>query len=43
MSQLYPTIVSGLRSPSDQVKGLVYFGRMLDKIRLTAAGQLPPA
>lgn len=37
----YPTIIPGLRSPSDQVNGLVYFGRMLDKIRLHAAGQLP--
>ncbi len=37
----YPTIIPGLRSPSDQVKGLVYFGRMLDKIRLHAAGKLP--
>jgi hypothetical protein len=39
----YPTIIPGLRSPSDQVGGLVYFGRMLDKIRLHAAGTLPPA
>jgi Domain of unknown function (DUF5069) len=37
----YPTIIPGLRSPFDQVNGLVYFGRMLDKIRLTAAGKLP--
>lgn len=41
MAQLYPTIIPGLRSPSDQVNGIVYFGRMLDKIRLAAAGQLP--
>jgi len=41
MAQSYPTIIPGLRSPSDQVKGLVYFGRMLDKIRLAAAGKLP--
>ena len=39
----YPTIIPGLRSPSDQVKGLVYFGRMLDKMRLAAAGKLPEA
>jgi hypothetical protein len=39
----YPTLIPGLRSPSDQLKGLVYFGRMLDKIRLAAAGKLPPA
>ena len=41
MAQSYPTIIPGLRSPFDQVKGLVYFGRMLDKIRLAAAGKLP--
>lgn len=38
---LYPTLIPGLRSPSDQVGGIVYFGRMLDKIRLHAAGKLP--
>lgn len=37
----YPTHIPGLRSPYDQVSGLVYFGRMLDKIRLAAAGKLP--
>ncbi len=31
------------RSPYDQVHSLVYFGRMLDKIRLHVAGQLPEA
>jgi hypothetical protein len=31
-----------LRSPSAKVRGLVYFGRMLDKIRLHARGELPP-
>ena len=41
MPQLYPTLIPGLRSPSDTVNGLVYFGRMLDKIRLAAAGTLP--
>ncbi len=41
MAQPYPTIIPGLRSPSEQVQGLVYFGRMLDKIRLAAAGKLP--
>lgn len=41
MASLYPTIIPGLRSPSDQVGGLVYFGRMLDKIRLAATGSLP--
>ena len=41
MANPYPTLIPGLRSPSDQVKGIVYFGRMLDKIRLAAAGKLP--
>ncbi len=39
----YPTLIPGLRSPHDQVNGLVHFGRMLDKIRLDAAGKLPEA
>jgi len=33
----------GLRSPYDKVGGLVYFGRMLDKIRSHARGELPAA
>lgn len=33
--------VPNLRSPYDQVGGLYHFGRMLDKIRLHQAGQLP--
>jgi gluconokinase len=37
MSEKFP------RSPYDAVGGLVYFPRMLDKIRLFAAGQLPQA
>ena len=41
MASPYPTLIPGLRSPSDQVGGLVYFGRMVDKIRLAAAGKLP--
>lgn len=41
MAQPYPTLIPGLRSPFDQVNGLVYFGRMLDKMRLAAAGKLP--
>jgi len=41
MAATYPTLIPGLRSPFDQVKGLVYFGRMLDKIRLFATGKLP--
>ena len=31
----------GLRSPSDKVGGLVYFGRMVDQIRAHANGALP--
>ena len=41
MALPFPTIIPGLRSPSEQLNGLVYFGRMLDKIRLNAAGKLP--
>src|SRR5665213_1705042 len=33
--------VPGLRSDYVKVGGLVYFGRMLDKIRLKASGALP--
>jgi hypothetical protein len=33
--------VEGLRSCWERVGGLFYFGRMLDKIRLHARGQLP--
>ena len=33
--------IEGLRSPADKVGTLVYFGRMVDKIRLHAAGKLP--
>ena len=39
----HPTPIPGLRSPYDEVGGIVYFGRMLDKIRLHAVGKLPPA
>jgi carbohydrate kinase (thermoresistant glucokinase family) len=35
--------VPGLRSPYAKVGRIVYFGRMLDKIRLHAAGKLPAA
>ena len=31
------------RSPYDEIKGVVYFPRMLDKLRLFEAGQLPGA
>lgn len=34
--------VPGIRSPHDKVGGIVYFGRMLDKIRLHARGELHP-
>ncbi len=33
--------IESLRSPRELVGGLVHFGRMLDKIRLHAAGKLP--
>lgn len=33
--------VPGLRDDAEMVGGLVFFGRMLDKIRLHAAGKLP--
>ncbi len=33
--------IPGLRSPSDLVGNLCYFGRMLDKIRLHLDGKLP--
>ena len=35
--------VPGLRSPRAEVEGLVYFGRMVDKVRLAQAGKLPAA
>jgi len=41
MAQTYPTLIPGLRSPYEMVEGIVYFGRMLDKIRLYEAGTLP--
>jgi len=31
----------GLRSPFAKINGFVYFGRMLDKIRMHAKGELP--
>ena len=36
------TIRFPARSPAEKVGGLVYFGRMLDKIRAHARGELPP-
>jgi hypothetical protein len=33
--------IHGLGSPYEIVGGVVYFGRMIDKIRLHAAGMLP--
>ena len=41
MSHSHPTLIPGLRSPYDQTGGIVYFARMLDKIRLHAQGKLP--
>ena len=41
MSQGSRQPVSGLRSPRVEVEGLVYFGRMVDKLRLEQAGKLP--
>jgi hypothetical protein len=35
--------IPGLRHSSELVGGLVFFGRMLDKIRLHAEGKLPAA
>lgn len=37
------TLIPNLRSPYETVGGICHFGRMLDKIRLHAAGALPPA
>jgi gluconokinase len=34
--------IPGLRRDYETVGGIVFFGRMLDKIRLKAAGSLPP-
>src|SRR6266699_6952283 len=34
--------IPGLRHSAEQVGGIVFFGRMLDKIRLHAKGKLPP-
>ena len=36
-----PTKPFPARSPAEKVGGLVYFGRMLDKIRANAKGELP--
>ncbi|HEY2342897.1 MAG TPA: DUF5069 domain-containing protein [Chthoniobacteraceae bacterium] len=36
-----PMQVENLRSPKVQTSGLSYFARMIDKIRLHAAGRLP--
>src|SRR2546429_133280 len=33
--------IPGLRHSAEQVGGIVFFGRMLDKIRLHAQGKLP--
>lgn len=36
-----PMKVPNLRSPNEKLGGIYYFPRLLDKIRLHAAGQLP--
>jgi hypothetical protein len=41
MDNPHPTLIPGLRSPYEKAGGLVYFVRMLDKIRLHAEGKLP--
>jgi len=41
MSVVARSPVEGLRSPRGDVSGLVYFGRMVDKLRLEQAGKLP--
>jgi hypothetical protein len=41
-AQIFFMATVALRSPSEKVGGLFYFGRMLDKIRLHAKGELPP-
>jgi gluconokinase len=41
LSNPNPTLIPGLRSPYDQTGGIVYLGRMFDKIRLHANGLLP--
>jgi uncharacterized protein DUF5069 len=40
-AQIFFMATVALRSPSEKVGGLFYFGRMLDKIRLHAKGELP--
>jgi len=42
MLEFYLMAQVSLRSPSEKVDGLFYVGRMLDKIRLHAKGELPP-
>jgi hypothetical protein len=41
-AQIFFMATVALRSPSEKVGSLFYFGRMLDKIRLHAKGELPP-
>lgn len=41
MALPFPTHIPGLRSPKETLGGIVYFGRMIDKIRLYAEGRLP--
>lgn len=41
MANSHPTLIPGLCSPYEETGGIVYFRRMLDKIRLHAEGKLP--
>ena len=41
MTHPNPTLIPGLRSPYEMTGGIVYFARLLDKIRLHARGELP--
>src|SRR5690348_16970345 len=40
-TDIYCMATFPLRSPTEKVDGLFYFGRMLDKIRLVGQGKLP--
>ena len=42
MTEPTPTEITAPKSPADKAGGMAYFPRMLDKIRLQAAGRLGP-
>ena len=42
MGECFDFLMKYPRSPKDTVGGIVYFGRLIDKIRLMAAGELHP-